>query len=168
MDAKFIFRLVRTVVPFLLLLIVVYLIASSCAISPDYYISGGWSGTVWIDHFPDSTMKARLHIHAHITHANAGDTDPGQMREDTIPLSFWIWPDPVPINGHNYLGKYYSSYSTAGNSYAAGTWTVDSAYVDDGKGGVWENKIVKIAAREIARISYNTVNHNVDTLDFTQ
>ncbi|HET6402393.1 MAG TPA: hypothetical protein VFH95_13485 [Candidatus Kapabacteria bacterium] len=157
-----VFKQSRTVLPFLALLLIVYLIANACAGGYNSYATaGGWSGILWVDSIPGPS--GMLHIHAHCTKPDRDATDTLPMIEDSIPLSFSQWQSHSRINGTDYDGKYYSSYGTVHSIYAAGTWTIDSAYVDNDSGGAWEGKIVTVLS-----LLLPTPTYEGDTLDFTR
>ncbi len=143
------------------LLAAVYLIANACAGGGAYLTQGGLSGIVWVDSIP--ALAGRLHIHAHCTKPNAYVTDTLPMKEDSIPLAFSQWQSHSRINGNDYYGMYHSSFGTVHSTYAAGTWSIDSAYIDDGNGGAWKGKTLKVAS-----LSVPTPTFEGDTLDFTR
>ncbi len=156
------FKSVSVLASYILIPILLYFVASSCT-STVYQPNneGGWSGWVWIDSIRGS--YATLHLHAHVTRANSGDTGPGQMNERSINLYFDRSTSHTLLNGKDYFGKYYSRYSTNNYSYAAGTWTIDSTFVEFDSSGVWQSQRLKIVGRELP--SYN---YDMDTLDFTR
>jgi hypothetical protein len=154
-------RQVRTVLPFLALLAIIYLIANACAGGYGYITEGGWSGIVWVDSIPGPS--GMLHLRAHCTKPDRDVNDTSSMTEDSIPLSFSLWKSHSRINGIDYNGKYYSSYGTTHSTYAAGTWMIDSAYVDNGSRGAWEGKILTVPS-----LLLPTPTYEGDTLDFTR
>lgn len=153
---------VGAVLPYLALLAIVYLVANACAGGYNSYATaGGWSGILWVDSIPGPS--GILHIHAHCTKPDRDVTDTLPMIEDSIPLSFSRWQSHNLINGIDYDGRYYSSYGTTHSTYGAGTWMIDSAYVDNGGGVAWEGKIVTVTALPLPTPTYEG-----DTLDFTR
>ncbi len=151
-----IFKRTGRAVPYLLLLLAVYLIANACA-GPQS-TSGEWLGSVLVDSLPPAT--ARLHIHATCIKPNSDATGEQVMTEDSIPLLFYQIQTHDVSNGKDYFGKYSSNYNTIGRNYAEGSWNIDSAFVDDGTGGAWEGKVLSIPSQQLP--TYN------DTLDFTR
>ena len=159
--------IVRTGSLYLLLLGVVYLVASACAVSPPSSNEGGWNGILWVDSVPSPSMSATLHLHAHVTKPDAGDTGPGQMNENGINLYFNQWISHDTINGKDYFDKYNSNYSTINSNYASGTWSLDSTFVDDGNGGAWEKTVLRVRSRSLPSPGYYQYNYRTDTLDFS-
>src|SRR4051812_7847438 len=111
-----VFKRVRIVIPFLTILVVVYVIATACGGGYGYPTAGGWSGILWVNTFPP---VGRLHIHAHCTMPDVSSADTLPMNEDSIPLSFSQWQSHNRIDGIDYYRKYHSSYGTTRSIYAA-------------------------------------------------
>jgi len=158
-------KFLRTVVPFLLLLGVVYLVSVECATSPMVPTSNGvLSGIVWLDSIPK--VPVGLHIHGRDTTSHNNSAWNRLINQDSIPMIFALLESHFFHNGKDYYGKFFSEFSTYFVDSTGSHYIIDSAYVGNGNGGVWEGKILNQPVSSQMGYSYYSDQYS-DTLDFT-